>query len=351
MVDRISALPDSLLCLILSFLPTTESVTTSVLSKRWKHLWRSVPALDFDDERYARNVSNYDNFPLFVNTVIITRNWQEAVQKFRLKCKFSPFCGHSNISTWIYAAAVQYRVEHLDLCFPSGLSILEPIVFPSTILGCTNLVILKLNGFTVNAVPSFALPELKILHLKSLRFSELVCLAHFLSGCPNVEDLKTEGLCFEKPSTNVEFRSLPKLVRADIDRYISSEAVAYVKFPLEVVSNVKFLRIKKMNAELNDTGIGLIPEFHNLISIELNYIVCNDLNVNLWIEVVEVLKHCPKVRDLLIDKCLLGRSGKKIMDGSKVIQLHKVVGGNFSCSPPILWQLLNSDLMQNQQRL
>ncbi|KAL4367557.1 hypothetical protein GQ457_05G017690 [Hibiscus cannabinus] len=44
--DRMSALPDAILHQILSFLPTKHSIQTSILSKRWIHLWKFTPAID-----------------------------------------------------------------------------------------------------------------------------------------------------------------------------------------------------------------------------------------------------------------------------------------------------------------
>jgi hypothetical protein len=43
--DRISVLPDAILQVVLSFLPSDETVQTCVLSRRWRHLWKSTPAL------------------------------------------------------------------------------------------------------------------------------------------------------------------------------------------------------------------------------------------------------------------------------------------------------------------
>ncbi|KAF9592096.1 hypothetical protein IFM89_011934 [Coptis chinensis] len=51
-VDRISDLPDPMIHHIFSFLDMREVVQTSILSKRWTHLWKSTPNLDFYLSQY-----------------------------------------------------------------------------------------------------------------------------------------------------------------------------------------------------------------------------------------------------------------------------------------------------------
>ncbi|GAA0163025.1 hypothetical protein LIER_39511 [Lithospermum erythrorhizon] len=51
-IDRISALPDSVLCHILSYLPTKYAIATSILSTRGKNIFPSIlneVDIDFDD--------------------------------------------------------------------------------------------------------------------------------------------------------------------------------------------------------------------------------------------------------------------------------------------------------------
>ncbi|KAK1600917.1 hypothetical protein QYE76_007836 [Lolium multiflorum] len=43
--DLLSALPDAILQVVLSSLPSDQTVRTCVLSRRWRHLWKSTPAL------------------------------------------------------------------------------------------------------------------------------------------------------------------------------------------------------------------------------------------------------------------------------------------------------------------
>ena len=50
-VDMFGPLPDEVLCHVLSFLPSREAVQTCRLARRWRHLWRSAPAIRVRGER------------------------------------------------------------------------------------------------------------------------------------------------------------------------------------------------------------------------------------------------------------------------------------------------------------
>ncbi|CAN1171253.1 F-box/FBD/LRR-repeat protein At1g13570 [Linum perenne] len=65
--DRISSLPDDVRLQILTFLPLSEAVKTSLLSTQWRNLWTNLPSLNFDENcgvtvparyNYDRNAVN-----------------------------------------------------------------------------------------------------------------------------------------------------------------------------------------------------------------------------------------------------------------------------------------------------
>ena len=102
-VDRISDLPESLLCHILSFLPTKESVATSILSSRWKLLWTLVPKLDLESEEISASELLLDDdedeylreseimFAHVVSSVLAQQECGE-LQTFRLRCEHKRRC-------------------------------------------------------------------------------------------------------------------------------------------------------------------------------------------------------------------------------------------------------------------
>jgi hypothetical protein len=50
--DRLSALPDSVLARVLSSLHLKAAVQTSLLSKRWRTLWREADGINLDTRQY-----------------------------------------------------------------------------------------------------------------------------------------------------------------------------------------------------------------------------------------------------------------------------------------------------------
>ncbi|XP_057442758.1 FBD-associated F-box protein At5g56370-like [Lotus japonicus] len=285
MADRISTLPDEVHSHILSFLPTQNAITTSVLSKGWKPLWRSVPTLFFDDQTYLINDKPYDSFSKFIYRTILNRDMQKPITSFRLQCGHSNFnLSDSDVTTWVNAA-MQSGIENLHIELPSSS---DPVrLRSSSIFSCKTLVVLKLIALDVDVFSISDLPFLKTLHLDYVEFRGPNYLMKLLSGCPVLEDLRlTRIYCAGSDSprpSNKNLKSLSKLVRADIFRIGPN-------FALKVICNVEFLRIDKY-PDADDN-----PVFPNLTHVELMF----GTGMN-WDLVLAMLKNWPKLQKLSLD--------------------------------------------------
>jgi len=146
-VDRLSNLPDSLLCHILSFLPTKTTVqTTPLISRHFRNLWKTLQTFDFDDEyefngkTEDENTEHFMFFSIFVNAVLAQRE-SRRIRKFRLSCcHFHEDVFYtSSIDTWVRTAIGPYLEEfYISLCnYDDGFNL------PLTLLSCSNLVFLR----------------------------------------------------------------------------------------------------------------------------------------------------------------------------------------------------------------
>ncbi|XP_057950939.1 F-box/LRR-repeat protein At4g14103-like [Malania oleifera] len=207
--DRISSLPDSIICHIFSFLPTKDAVRSSVLSTRWKYLFVSSPNLDFDDLSFLGVASR----PRFVNFIyrLLALRGSSHVNRFRLRCYVNHDDPHVN--TWI-SAAVRRNVQELEIelhimCHTRGSNLR---LLPYDLLICKTLVVLKLDVACDLNVPSdVSFPRLKTLHLQSL-YVEYDSFKKIVFGCPVLEDLLTCD-CRFKQSVQVFDISVPTLKR------------------------------------------------------------------------------------------------------------------------------------------
>ncbi|XP_057440063.1 FBD-associated F-box protein At5g38590-like [Lotus japonicus] len=248
MVDRISDLPDEVLCDILSFLPTQEAVKTSVLSKRWRHLWTSVPALDFDDQTCLKDVP-ISYFERIVHTTILARDVHQPITSFRLKYDASSYDykrsdynrSNADLNVWVNTAT-RCGIQNLDIeIFPLNYM----IRLRSCILSCKTLVVLKLSGLSLNVSSSVELPSLKTLHLTNVEFVGLQYLIKLISGCPMLEDLETVWLDYDLEYdgyVSEEGFKLPNLVRA----YIRSVDMVGANMLLKAACNTEFLILKQV---------------------------------------------------------------------------------------------------------
>ncbi|KAJ4846068.1 hypothetical protein Tsubulata_002591, partial [Turnera subulata] len=110
-VDRISDLPDDVLQLILSFLPTAQAIRISyLLSKRWGSLWAFTPNLLFS----SRPSLPPRRFASFVDKTL-TLYQSEKVKKFSVELQVLKAL-EEQVGSWVNFA-ITHHVEELCLVF------------------------------------------------------------------------------------------------------------------------------------------------------------------------------------------------------------------------------------------
>ncbi|KAI3851466.1 hypothetical protein MKX03_019210 [Papaver bracteatum] len=124
-VDHISTLPDDVLIRILSLVPTEQAVLTSLLSKRWKFLWTSMPELDFDYDRFwqkfdALNLDDDDDDDIkrrFLDFVqhVFSLHELEPLQNLRLAFDIDVFDDYMFEASMLVRFAMRSNCLTIDL--------------------------------------------------------------------------------------------------------------------------------------------------------------------------------------------------------------------------------------------
>ncbi|KAL6199014.1 hypothetical protein ACLB2K_028802 [Fragaria x ananassa] len=192
-VDRNSALPDALVCHILSFIPTVYAVWTTLLSRRWNNLWRSLPNLDFNDEDFP--TKRTDHFMKFVDFVLASRGSTD-IRKLSLHirhCENFSTGDFYRVHRWICAATRENLVE-LDFCLLFESRQNDELELPLSLFKCKTLEVLSVqsNCITYPAATKGCFPSLKVLDVSDFR-PDVDSMQKFFSHFPVLQELTIDA--------------------------------------------------------------------------------------------------------------------------------------------------------------
>ncbi|KAM0882107.1 hypothetical protein ACQ4PT_032559 [Festuca glaucescens] len=119
--DRLGDLPDCLLHGIISCLGSRQAVQTSVLSRRWRHLWRDVPCVAIDEREFTGD--NWESFEDFADHMLTSIPLETRLDAFRLhlvtgSLRYSYDNHYNTADRWIrrglrhFPAAVDIHAAH-----------------------------------------------------------------------------------------------------------------------------------------------------------------------------------------------------------------------------------------------
>ncbi|CAN0928106.1 F-box/FBD/LRR-repeat protein At5g53840 [Linum grandiflorum] len=283
--DRISNLPDEIIHEIFGGLGSTKQpAQLTILSKRWSHLWRSYPVLDFDVSDLSIREENLEKFLTAavkkfsglqqVAAVRITLNQRcdrhlldkrlgfvsTVTQELRLHS--APFCGWIELPQGLFNnhRFVSLKVVKLQHCsFPSGFS----VRFGSFL----QVLCLKSVGFPEKNDEGEEILNSIIEDASHLETLTLSCIHGIRSlqiqDHPNLKTLKASKFCY---SGEFKINGVESLEILHV--YYMSEKRFQVS--LSPNNNVKVLLITGTNAMKSNEGVNnLISKFSRLESLKL----------------------------------------------------------------------------------
>ncbi|KAG5525002.1 hypothetical protein RHGRI_031624 [Rhododendron griersonianum] len=207
--DRISSLPDSILYRILSSITskpvdpdwvtnrilssidTRSAVQTSILSKRWRYVWKALPYLHFDYYNFPGTdgceETKIRRFTHFVNQVLSLRDASSSIFRFHLVSSF--LLDPGLVKNWI-VYAVRHNVREL-LLWPACNGYPRRLEYPRCLTTFKLLISLRLWCHEFNTPPDkpLRLPALKTLHISGCSYNFANFIAETVGNCPNLEAL------------------------------------------------------------------------------------------------------------------------------------------------------------------
>ncbi|XP_007017442.2 PREDICTED: F-box/FBD/LRR-repeat protein At1g13570 [Theobroma cacao] len=183
-LDKISNLPGHVIDQILSHLPIRDAVRTSVLSRKWRYKWATIPYLVFDNQ--CLNVSSQDQTFIknklvnIIDHVLLLHSG--PLHKFKLSHR--DLLGVTDIDRWILCLS-RSSIKEFILEIWKG----QRYKPPSCLFNCQNLIHLELFNCLLKPPLTFkGFKNLRSLDLQHITIIQNV-FEHLISSCPLLERL------------------------------------------------------------------------------------------------------------------------------------------------------------------
>nr|XP_016494842.1 PREDICTED: F-box protein At5g03100-like [Nicotiana tabacum] len=262
--DRLSNLPDEILIHILSMLPKSKAVVrTSVLSKRWQFMWKSVPVslyfvLPGHDEKKATD--------FVVSTHRELHYWRycRKIRKLEVIFSFGIEDFAKDVDFWVHFATKIANVEDFKLEYCLGYEL------PQIAYKNTSLKKLGIQYCTLNPSGSVNWSSLLSLSFGNVELKD-DAMEKVLLGCPDLECLELDDVEGIHP---LEISNL-KLRKLIIKNCENEESVPWLEILAPNVQNLQLLgvcgeiRLRQSNVDSLVTAVldlkiefgeGVIPE-------------------------------------------------------------------------------------------
>ncbi|KAJ4717962.1 F-box protein [Melia azedarach] len=313
-VDRISALPEPILQHILSFLPFKEAAHASLLSKKWKEAWDTLPVLSFDESVFTLDLwdlkpEQSDDKPSRVRRrkKKLFERLEKILEKRRKELisidKLSIYIEVSNQKEFLSFVdrctcyAIESNVKELKFEFGTLGRIWYNV--PGSIFQAHSIDILKLSGCKLELLRSnVKLNSLRKLCLEYV-YAENYAVENFLGGCPSIEELLLSSC------KGFKILELFNVVKLNTIKLRCSSQLEQVEIN---ALNVHFIELSDISVqcEFNLTAC------KNLKSLKLRYLLVSDEWLYNQVSELPVLEYlnitwCMKLRAIFIASSRLKR--------------------------------------------
>lgn len=230
-------MPDDILIRILSSLTLKESGRTSVLSRRWRHVWAHVPSLDFDSNRFFSTAAEIEEgkykYFRWVNRVVSLHK-AHTIDEFKVRCPSLQVKHKNNVHNWLrFAMEKKVKRLKLEIMRDGYFGTASHCTFPR-LSSWNRVTSLQLSSVdvsgeilekflcdcqsldSVSVTHSRSLVDLKIVGPLNLKYLSIICcwdLKHFEVSAPNLVYFYYSG----RKLLSSPLKSNPKLAEVKVD--------------------------------------------------------------------------------------------------------------------------------------